>query len=318
MSKLMMIKNVLTRTAGRTGLILAKHSPEILMGTGAVSIIASTVLACRATLKVESVLENAQEKLDKINYAKENVSKEEYSEKDYKKDLTVTYVQTGVDFVKLYGPAVTLGVVGIGCFFVSHNIMKKRNLALMAAYKVVEQSFADYRKRVVEEFGEEKDREFKYGVKTVKVEKETVDENGNVVKTEQELKVVTADGVSEYARYFDEASVHWNTTHEYNLMFLRTTQKFANELLQARGHVFLNEVYDSLGLPRSTPGALVGWVRGQGDDYIDFGIYDFMREDYESDHHCDTIGENRRDFVNGYKNAILLDFNVDGPIYDKI
>jgi hypothetical protein len=314
MSKLTLMRNVITRTAGRTGLVLSKYSPEILMGTGIVGVIAGTVLACRATLKVESVLEEANEKIEKINFAKETVDEEKYSEKDYKKDLTVTYVQTGVEFVKLYAPAITLGVAGIGCILGAHNIMKKRNLALVAAYKLVEQSFSDYRKRVVDEFGEEKDREFKYGVK--KVKKVEIDENGETKVTE--IEVVNPDGVSQYAKYFDESSIHWSETPEYNLLHLTAQQNWANDLLRTRGHVFLNEVYDMLGIPRTQAGSIVGWKKGYGDDYIDFGIYNYMVEDYRDDRANDTIGEERRDFVNGYRKAILLDFNVAGVIYDMI
>lgn len=305
MSKLTIIKNVVTSKLGRTGLIISKHSPEILMVTGVVGVVASTVLACRATLKVDGVLAEAQEKLDKINLAKETVDEEKYSEKDYKKDLTVTYVQTGVEFVKLYAPAVTLGVVGIGCMLGANHILKKRNLALMAAYKLVEQSFADYRKRVVEDLGEDKDREYKYGIKKVKIDKETIDENGNATYTEQEVSVIDPNGISQYAKWFDESNINWSNTPEYNLMFLKAQQNWANELLTAHGHLFLNEVYDMLGVPRSKAGAIVGWVKGEGDDFVDFGIYDLN-------------DDSKRQFVNGYERAILLDFNVAGVIYDMI
>jgi hypothetical protein len=176
---------------------------------------------------------------------------------------------------------------------------------MIAAYKAVEQSFSDYRKRVVAEFGEEKDRLLKNGIKQSKVKVTELDEKGKTKTVEETIESADPNDISQYARFFDESSINWTKTAEYNMMFLTTQQNFANDLLHSRGHIFLNEVYDMLGIPRSQAGAVVGWVKGHGDDFVDFGIYD--RESGKA-----------RDFVNGYERSILLDFNVAGVIYDLI
>jgi len=305
MIKLNEVKGLVVKASGRTGLVLKKYSPEILMGAGIVGIIGSTVMACRATLKVEGVLDNANEKFGKIKFAHDNIPDEAYDDNDYKRDMAVAYVQTGVDFVKLYGPAVTLGAASIACLLGAHGIMKKRNVALMAAYKAVEQSFADYRQRVRDEFGEDKDRRYHNGITEEVITEEVVDENGKKKKVKKTVEVVDPNNISQYARYFDDRSNQWSKVPEHNLVFLKAQQNFANDLLKSRGHIFLNEVYDMLGIPRSQAGAVVGWVLGEGDDFVDFGI--FNRDD-------DKI----RDFVNGYETNILLDFNVTGVIYDLI
>lgn len=305
MKKINEFKNTLSRMAGRQGLLLKKYSPEILMVAGVTGIVTSTVLACRATLKAEEVIDDAKEKLDKIREAKETIDEETYTEQDHKKDLAIVYTQTGVNFVRLYGPALTLGALSIGCILSSHGIMRKRNLAVAAAYKAVEQSFADYRKRVVEEFGEEKDRLLKNGIKKEITVVEETDEKGKKKTKTVETEYADPNGISQYARFFDEASPQWTKTPEYNLTFLKCQQNYANDLLRSRGHIFLNEVYDMLGIPRSQAGAVVGWVLGQGDDFVDFGIFD-------------GTSMATRDFVNGYERSILLDFNVDGVIYDLI
>jgi len=308
MFKLKAIKTLISSTAGRGGLLLKAKSPEILMVTGVIGIVASTVMACKATLKVDSVLDAAREKLDKCHEVRERYMngagediKLDYSEKDYKRDLVVVKVQTGVEFIKLYGPAIFVGVASIACVLSAHGIMKKRNLALMAAYKAVDQSFKDYRKRVVEEFGTEKDRMFKNGISKVSV----TDLHADGTTSEKTVEVIDPNGISQYAKFFDEASAQWSRTAEYNLTFLKCQQNYANDLLHSRGHVFLNEVYDMIGVPRSQAGAVVGWVRGEGDSFIDFGIFDNEKA-------------KARDFVNGYERSILLDFNVDGVIYDLI
>ena len=317
MMNLGMIKNTITRTAGRGGLLAKKFAPEILLFTGIAGGVGTVVLSCKATLKAEEVIDKAQENINKVKQAKQMADDgtiSNYSEKDYKKDMSVVYVQTGLDFVKLYGPAVTLGIASIGCILGSYGLMRKRNLALIAAYKTVEESFAKYRKRVIDELGVETDRHFKYGTKLEKIQ--TIDENGDA--KEETVVTVDSDDISQYARFFDESCVSWSNVPEYNLTFLKCQQNFANDLLQARGHIFLNEVYDMLGIPRTKAGSVVGWVRGNKDNCVDFGIFDVNVSGYRNDKANDTIGEERRDFVNGYKSSILLDFNVDGVIYDLI
>lgn len=301
------LKNIIYRTTGKSSLLLKKHSPEILTVAGIGFGIAGAVFACKATLKVDDILEESKDELKKVNSVKEKVdngdlNEELYSNDDYMKDRAIIAVKTSVKIFKTYAPAISLGVVSVGCILSAHNIMKKRNLALMAAYKAVEMSFADYRERVVEEFGEEKDRLFRYGLKENVVKATQVDENGK----EKKVNVVDPNHYSQYARFFDEASSQWSNIPEYNLTFLKAQQNYANDLLHSRGHVFLNEIYDMLGIPRSQAGAVVGWVLSEeGDGFIDFGIFE-------------AKNEKARDFVNGYEDSILLDFNVDGVIYDLI
>lgn len=308
--KLEKITKGLTNLTGRTGLKIKKCSPEILLVMGIGSGAVATVLACRATLKVEGVLNNHKETVDTIKDVRESVKQgdipeKEYSENDYNKDLAITYVKTGLEFVKIYGPAFSMGMISVGCLVGGHGIMRKRNVALMAAYKAVEESFGAYRKRVSDELGEEKDYIYKNGLSTETVTEVETDEEGKTKKVKKEkINLENADP-SQYARFFDEGCKEWTKTPEYNLMFLKSQQNYFNDLLKVRGNVFLNEVYDALGIPRTKAGCVVGWVRGEGDNFIDFGIFD-------------GDSEKKRDFVNGYERSILLDFNVDGVVYDLI
>lgn len=304
MKSLQNVAMTVSKMTGRTGLALKAASPEILLGIGVIGVVTSTVLACRATLKVETVLDGHKETIEKIHKAKETVDSDNYSETDYKKDLTITYVKTGANFVKLYGPSVSLGLLSLGCIIGGHGIIKQRNVALMAAYKAVEESFSAYRKRVTEEYGENADYMYKNGLKQEVVSEIETDEDGKSKKVKKNKLVTDPNGLSQYARFFDESSSEWTKNADYNMMFLQSQQNYWNNMLQARGHVFLNEIYDALGLPRSQAGAVVGWVIGENrDNFIDFGLFDGDRAKV-------------RDFVNGYERSILLDFNVDGVIYD--
>jgi len=307
--KLATLGKNLSIATGRTGLVLRKFSPEILLVIGITGGIASTFLACRATLKMDDVLYNHKNKVERVKDGYDQVLSGEivspgYTEKDYKKDLTVVYVQTAVDFAKLYGPAVTLGIASIACIVGGHGIMTKRNVALIAAYKAVEEGFAAYRKRVVEEYGAEKDYMYKNGLKAEQVSDVVTDADGKIHKVKSQKLALDTNSLSQYAKFFDETNPEWSKEPGYNYMYLKSQQVYHNQLLQTRGHVFLNEVYDALGIPRTKAGSVVGWVIGEGDNFIDFGIFNDRQE--------------VRDFVNGYEKSIRLDFNVDGVIIDLI
>lgn len=306
----MNIKNIMTNAFGRSLYFARKYSPEILLGTGVVGVVVSTVLACKATLKINEIEKANQEVLLKIVEAKNTYEETVYSEEDYDHDLVIARVQGVMRYIKLYAPSVGLGLVSIGLILTAHGVLSKRNAAIMAAYKILDSAYNNYRRRVIEDIGENADRYFRFGIPQEKVTEKVTDADGKETEVEKIVTPVSEQikqmvEQSGYARFFDESSVQWRKTHDYNLFFLKAQQNYANDLLRARGHVFLNEVYDMLGLPRSKAGAVVGWVGGHGDDYIDFHIFD-------------PINEGSRDFVNGYKHAILLDFNIDGIIYDII
>lgn len=300
-----------TRRLNRLGLKFKKHSPEILVATGVVGVITSTVMACKATTKIDKVLSESKEHVEKTkDYVEEHGFTEKYTEEDYKKDLTIMYAQRGLKIARLYAPAVMLGAVSIVTILSGHNILRKRNAALAAAYATVDKGFREYRGRVIERFGEELDKELKYNIKSkeldeIKVNKKTGKEE--VVK--KSVHVANPNEYSDYARFFDDGCTGWTKDPEFNLMFLKDQQRYADDRLKSKGSLFLNEVYDMLGIPRTKAGACVGWIYDEknpvGDNFVDFGIYDLYNE-------------KGHDFVNGYERTILLDFNVDGNILDLI
>jgi hypothetical protein len=292
------LPTAVTRTVSRTILKTRANSPTILFVGGVAGVVTSTVLACKATLKVDEVLDEHRKTAMNIK----TVEHEHYGEIDRKHDLTLLYVQSAVKFTKLYGPAVILGSVSIGMLTKSHNILSKRNAALTAAYTALEKGFKDYRKRVVDEFGEDKDREFRFGKKTETILQEDTNGKKKVNKTR-----FGDGGGSIYSKIFDEYNQNWDPHPEYNVLFLRGVQSQCNDRLQARGHLFLNDVYRDLGMEDTTEGAVVGWLAdGDGDGFVDFGIFE------------DKSMTRMHDFLIGREGGIMLDFNVDGTIFDKI
>lgn len=304
------VPNNVSRKIGKIGLVFKKHSPEIMVIGGVVGVVGSTVLACKATTKLSGILEESKENVGQIkNYVEQNGYSDKYSEEDYKKDLTITYTQTAVKVAKIYAPAVIIGTLSITSILAGHNITRKRNLALSAAYMAIDKSFKEYRSRVVERFGEKLDHELRYNIKSGETEEIVRNDEGGeeVVKTTTEYS--DPNSTSEYARFYDDGCIGWSKDPERNLKVLKQQQNYANDKLKRRGYLFLNEVYDMLGIPQTKAGQIVGWIYDEknpiGDNFVDFGIYDVNRP-------------KNRDFVNGYERVILLDFNVDGNILDMI
>lgn len=281
-----MLPTGLTRAFGRQVLTLKKDSPHIFFVAGIAGVGVATVLACRATLKLSDTLDKIQ---DEIQVAKTHKMEDDGLQKQ---NMAYIYSKGALKLSKLYAPSIIIGAASLTALTGSHVQLSRRNASLMAAYAVMQEAYDNYRERVKEELGEEKELDIHRGLK-----------DGNVDGSKELVKIGDPNKLSPYSRIFDEYSVEWRKDPELNKLFVQCQQNYANNLLQARGHLFLNEVYDMLGLDRSSAGAVVGWVIGkEGDNYVDFGMYD----------------AHNTGFVNGWERSVVLDFNVDGIIYDKI
>ncbi len=295
-----------TRKVGRQVLTVKTHSPVLLMGAGVIGFAATVVLASKATLKMSDILDEAEELDSKVEEASEKAQAAglSYTDEDKRKDRLTVRVKTAIKIAKLYAPAVVIGGASLACFITSHNILNKRNAGLSVALMGATKAFNEYRARVVDELGKEKDQEFRYGVveRTIGVQTD----EGVVEKTIRGIdqNTMLADGDSMYAKIFARnTSPRWQPVPVQNELFIKSQQNWMNDLLNARGHVFLNEVYEALGFEHTEEGAVVGWMRGYGDQEVDFNCFD-------------DGGEIREDvFVNGDIDSILLDFNVHGPIH---
>lgn len=295
-----------TRKVGRQMLTVKSHSPVILLATGTVGMCATVFLASKATLKLHDIFDEAEEMDAKVDLAPEAAEKKglTYTDEDAKKDRLSIRFKTAIKIVGAYTPALVVGGASLACFITSHNILNKRNAGLSAALLGTAKAFQEYRGRVVDELGKEKDLEFRYGVIERTIGMET--DEGVVEKTIRGIdqNAMLADGDSMYAKIFARnTSSRWQPVPIQNELFLRGHQNYLNDLFNNRGHVFLNEAYEALGFDHTEEGAVVGWIRGLGDQEIDFGCFD-------------DRGELREEvFVNGDTDSILLDFNVHGPIF---
>lgn len=306
--------NKVTRTFHKIGFKLKKHSPEILVVAGVIGTVTSAIMACKATLKVNDVIDETKETIetihDCIGKGLKTADGEEYTQEVANKDLTIVYIQTGWKFAKLYGPAVLLGVASIGCMVGSNQILRKRNIALGAAFTAIDKSFKEYRGRVIEKFGKDLDRELRFNTKSKQIEETVVDENGKESTVTKTVEIVDPNVThSIYSVVFCEGNTGWTKNAELNKVFLLQQQNYANDKLRLNGVLTLNEVYDMIGAPRTAYGQLAGWVYTEdssvGDNFVDFGIFDIN-------------SEKKCDFINGIERSIILDFNCIGNILDYI
>jgi hypothetical protein len=293
--------------ANKAMFAIDKKKPEILLATGIVGVVATVVTACKATTKVDDILQETSESIDKVHEARDrdDIPDEAYTHEDSIKDLAIIYVKAGVELGKIYAPSFVIGAASIACILSSYHILSKRNAALASAYAALSTSFGEYRKRVADKVGAETELDIFRGIKAEKVTKTETDEDGNEKEIEEEIKVLNGS-CSPYSRRYDHHCANWEDDASMNFMFLRQAQQYMNDLLRTRGHLFLNEVYDYLGMERSAAGQVVGWLYDEKrtdneDNFVDFGLYDgYIKKE------------------NGYDNAILLDFNVNGDIYNKV
>ena len=301
---------LITKVSGsvhKIGFELKKHSPEIFIAVGVVGTVASAVMACKATTKLNDILEESKEQIDAIHEApqKEDL-KDRYDEDMMRKDLALVYFQTGVKVAKLYAPAVILGTLSITGIVASNNILRKRNVALAAAYATVDKGFKEYRERVVERYGEQVDYELTHNIKTKEITETVVDEKGKEKQVKKTVEVADPNVTNDYIKYFTRSNPYWDDTPDYVELFLRSQQNYANDRLKVDKVLTLNDVYDSLGFQKTKAGMVVGWVFDEnnedGDNFIEFNV----RKVYIPNEY----GEEEL--------AYAIDFNVDGNIYNKM
>ena len=305
----------MTRTASKCGYKLKKASPTIMIVGAAIGGVTATVLACKATIKAQDILTEHNAQVESIHTTKQQIEGETYTENDYKSDITTTYVKTGLKLAKVYAPAVTLGAVSLGCMFGSHHIMSKRNASLTAAYIALDKAFEEYKSRVSDRFGSRVQEELEHNIKAVELESKSTNEQG-VEETIKEYKDIAMQHTSPYTCIFDETVDTWVSDNMLNRNYLFLMEQAANKRLRTQGHLFLNDVLGSIGthggVTLKTPeGQIVGWIYDPNDpnrqNHVDFGVTNYVKGD-----------EALNSFINGGERSVMLRFNCDGPIIDKI
>lgn len=319
-----------------------RNSPYILTGLGIAGGAATIALACKATTKLPEVNAANEARMELLETYEDAVTDEEtedgqivYSEEQHKKNVFNARVQGLWEYAKLYGPAFLTGLGSVACILGGAGILNKRLGASLAACASIEHAFSQYRKRVIEHEGKDADDRYYYGIEKKKVQvpeldengEEKKDKNGKVKTKEVEVSFIptggswTELGYSPYARMFDDYNSNEFSRNDpyFNKAFLDMTQDLANKELERKGYLLLNEVYAMLDFEKTPEGQVVGWIYDpdkelfpdhNGDNNVDFMIY----------HVCKNpdAEEQRKAFLFERTDAVIVDFNVDGVILDKI
>lgn len=285
---------------------LKKAGPTIAVVSGVAGTAVAGVWAVKKTIDgLDDIIEEFNEDMSEVK-----------EQKLGKRAKARVYIKGAWKVTKLYAGPILLECASGAFILYGFKIVDGRLVSMTAAAAAAEETnrrlkddFDGYRKALQGKYGEDFDKDLTWEVPGCKVNgSQPVDEDGNkgTWEIQEVVRGQRGDAISPYAVIFDEMSTEWSNDPEYNKMTLLRIQQTCNDMLHAKGFLFLNDVYKELGVPETRVGQMVGWIDGDGDSYVDFGLYNVRAVN------------NRAEFINGYEPSILLDFNVDGVIWDKI
>lgn len=294
-------------TAFYTGVArISKHAPTILSVTASAGVIATGYLAWKAGTRFEDVEGRDWDRRKECLRNADTIPDEDVPKIERKNRILFI-----LDTVRTVAPAAIVGAATITMIYFSNSISKKRLAAMGAAYATLQTAFDGYKRTMVEALGKESvDKILKPKLPNVGKSAEEIlsSDNKSDAAYVADAVVDSLKALSPYARIIaEESSTCWDPNEDYTSQNLAAVQLWANRRLERKGHLFLNEVFDQLGLSRTREGAVVGWLKnGEGDNYVSFGDFDASIYRVPSD-----------DYTRVDSNFIV-DFNVDGVIWDKI
>lgn len=259
----------------KLGRVIVKNAPKICIAIGSAGVVAGTVVACKETYAKTEEIEEAVT---------------EFKEKDY--------IPAVKRFAKIYWPSALITGGSLFIIIGGHKILSKRYAGLVLAYEGLNASYKDYRSYISENYGENIDFAARHHIDGM-----ALDADNDVVIAPEDIFIPDRD-LSGYSVFFgnDYSLCIDSDDPEEALSFLKGQEEWANAVLQERGYIFLQEIYDGLGLVDKYAPDGLGWCSGIGDDYVDFGIF--------------NVRNGRA--VNGSEPVFLLDFNYDGYILPYI
>lgn len=301
------VKNSVVCFVSKSYRVAEKHSPEILCVAGVIGGVVGAVMACKASTKITEVVEDTKTALEAIDAGAEiiEIHGEDHTVKEHGESVRFVYLRTAWVITKMYGPALIVGGMSIASIFASNNILRKRTLAIGAAYATLDKSFKDYRERVIERFGSDVDEELKMGVKAMKIEETVVDpETGKEKKVKKTVKVTDANLASPWAEYFDHRSLTYDRNNDFNLCFLGAQETYLTNKLGVKGWISYNDIMEAIDMPYAfkPEGQYFGVSKNGPDGYVNLRAKIVQRINEDG-----TV-----------EDAIVIDPNIEGDILNKI
>lgn len=224
-----MNKQTITKFARDVRLSVSKHSPEILMGIGITGMITTTIFAVKETPKALQLMEGRKYELEVDKLTPMEIIKTTW---------------------KCYIPAVITGTVSVACLISSNSVNAKRNAALATAYKLSETAYAEYRNKVVETFGDKKEKTVKDKISEDKIK------DNPTSKTEV---IITGKGQTLFFEPLSSRYFYSNLD-----LIQRAENKLNKEIITDAfdAGVTVNDFYQEIGLPTTATGDNLGWKIG--------------------------------------------------------
>lgn len=224
-------------------LFLKRNASTILTCVGGIGIVATAVVAVKATPKALRLIEEAKEE----------------------KGEELTKLEVANVAGPVYIPAVLIGAATIAAIFGANVLNKRQQAVLMSAYALVDSSYKDYKKKVEELYGEDADRAVRNSIAEDKYAEED-----DEIKIDDDGKRLFFDVLSN--RYF-RSTMEDVLRAEYNL----------NRQLMVAGGAYLNEFYNFLDIPEITAGKELGWSPGILESHYGASWIEFDHEEVTMD-----------------------------------
>ena len=214
-----------TSTAGK---FVTDNSPTILTALGAVGVVTTAYFTGKASFRAQAAIFN------------------ENSKRSLKDGDHAVYL-TKKDEVKLvwmmYLPAAATGALSIAAIVGANRIGTRRAAAMATAFTLSERALAEYKEKVVEQVGANKEQKVRNAVAQDQVDRL------------QPMSVIN-EGRGGDQLFMDPFS---SRVWEASMEEVKGSINDLNYQLNNHGFVTLNDLYDQLGLDHTRVGGEMGW-----------------------------------------------------------
>lgn len=307
------VKRSMLSVSRKTGTLVKRKSPEIMMAAGAVTFVAAIVAACKATIDSQDDIEEAKDELQEI---RDKVQCNELTEKEAGRELTKVYLKVACKVAVRFIPAFIFAAASLSMMFASNHVLKERNAALASAYAAIDKAYKKYRAAVVEKYGEEEDYKLLNGIKEEEVEEEYTDKKGNKKTRKVKQEVSDPEAGDMYTRWFTPSHPEWKGSDELNEYWFRAVERAANLRLRSYykknpfdnydcNTLSYNDLLESMSFDKKRYGIITGWRYDEENPSGDNEVKIKYKKTYTRNQYGDL------------EPAYILTFNVEGDIASK-
>lgn len=257
---------------GNKGLTLVKpHLPTIMVVAGSASVVAGAFFACKATLKVDQVLEEHNAIMSHVRESIEKLPEGRLTKREIMSDKLQCYAATAGKLCRLYAPAIGLSLAGFAAIFSGFGMIKRWHALAVSSVAALDEKFGKYRAGVIKKYGKEVDKQLAGEIiETTKQEIKKIDEETGEEKAEEvdAITGITFENLVEddFTRVFDCSNPRWENDYLFNDNFFKNLIHYYTKHLQSHrmDHVFFNTILKECGFRETGIGHFYGWTDKPG------------------------------------------------------